>query len=69
MINFIDHLQFCSCNSGCVGRGHSALLCPRAYTADKTALATIQKDMALYDFFFQYQVDLHDNLKMLYENY
>jgi len=52
MINFIDHLQFCSCNSGCVGRGHSALLCLGAYNADQTALATIQKDLALYDKFF-----------------
>jgi hypothetical protein len=38
MFNFIDTLHIFIPVSGCVGRGPSALLCPGAYNAVKTAL-------------------------------
>jgi hypothetical protein len=39
MLNFID-IYICLPVSGCDGRGPSALLCPGAYNAVKTALVT-----------------------------
>jgi hypothetical protein len=49
MFNFIDTLHIFIPVSGCVGRGPSALLCPGAYNAVKTALVwRLEKTMFVF---------------------